>query len=79
MGIKFSVGMSDLHEDRRALEELRRRSPAGSSTASALGGGGAAARRGTEKKREAGAPGWPLQASPEEEPAVVPGQSLWAW
>lgn len=66
MSIKFSVGMSDLQEDRRALEELRRKSPAG-------------ARRGTQKKREAGAPGWPLQASPDEEPAAVPGQSLWAW
>jgi hypothetical protein len=28
MGIKFKVGMSDLLDDRRALEELRRR-PAG--------------------------------------------------
>lgn len=69
MGIKFSVGMSDLHEDRRALEELRRKSPSGG-------------RRRGEKKREAGAPGWPLQASSDDEPAdepAVAGQSLWAW
>jgi hypothetical protein len=78
MAIKFSVGLSDLHEDRRALEELRRRSPAGSGNAPALRGGGSSARRGTEKKREAGAPGWPLQASHDEEP-MDPGQSLWAW
>jgi hypothetical protein len=65
MGIKFSVGLSDLHEDRRALEELRRRSPSDG-------------RRRSEKKREAGAPGWPLQASTDDE-STVDGQSLWAW
>lgn len=65
MGIKFSIGISDGQEDRRLLEELRRKSPAG--------------QRGRgDKKREAKAPGWPLQASTEDEPSVA-GQSLWAW
>jgi hypothetical protein len=64
MGIKFSVGVSDGHEDREQLEELRRKSPAG--------------QRGRgEKTREPKAAGWPLQASGEDE--SIAGQSLWAW
>jgi hypothetical protein len=64
MGIKFSVGVSDGHEDREQLEELRRRSPGG--------------QRGRgEKKREPKAPGWPLKASAEDE--SIASQSPWAW
>jgi len=67
MGIKFSVGMSDLDDDRRALEELRRKSPAGG-------------RPRGESKGEAGAPGWSLQANAEDEhESALTGQSLWAW
>jgi hypothetical protein len=68
MGIKFSVGVSDFEEDRRALEELRRKSPAGS-------------RERGDSKGEAGAPGWSLQASAEddEHESAPTGQSLWAW
>jgi hypothetical protein len=65
MGIKFSVGMSDLDEDRRALEELRRKSPPG--------------RARGENEGEAGAPGWSLQASADDDEPAVTGQSLWAW
>jgi len=69
MSIKFSVGVSDLEEDRRALEELRRKSPAGSRE-----------RGDSDSKGEAGAPGWSLQASAEDEHESAPtGQSLWAW
>jgi hypothetical protein len=67
VSIKFSVGVSDLEEDRRALEELRRKSPAGSCEPG-------------DSKGEAGAPGWSLQASAEDEHESAPtGQSLWAW
>ena len=64
MGIKFSVGVSDGHEDRRLLDELRRKSPAG--------------QRAGEKKREAKASGWQLKFAVEDDPSPE-GQSLWAW
>jgi hypothetical protein len=66
MAIKFSVGVSDGHEDRQVLEELRRRSPSDRGASE-------------ETTREAGAPGWPLQSSDEDDPVTADGQSLWAW
>jgi hypothetical protein len=68
MGIKFSVGVSDGHEDREQLEELRRRSPRAARDVQRGRG---------EKKREPKARGWPLQASGEDE--SIAGQSPWAW
>jgi hypothetical protein len=63
MSIKFSVGLSDLHDDREQLAAQRRRAPAAS--------------EGADQDLEGRAPGWPLRFVNEDE--LDASASLWAW
>jgi hypothetical protein len=67
MSVKFSVGVSDVEEDRLLLEERRQ-------SAEWLG-------RGSDEELEARPPGWPLSppASDEEADPDPDQPPVWAW